>query len=320
MRIAKALLVWLLLAFAAPAGATTADAGDMVPAVTAGRVVTWPRLDGGAAGPMTVWVWLPPAYDRNPNRRFPVLYMHDGQNLFDRRLTLFDQAWGVDEAVARLAKTGMSRDWIVVGVQSPRARFDTLFPQKLFAFLPADFQQRIRTVDPGNPRAPPAGDAYLHFLVDGVKRRVDANFRTLPGRRDTAVMGSSMGGLMSFYAMGEYPGVFGQAACLSMHVTLASPTDPRIDHQVAAPAVAEAFRRYLATSRMRPDRNRLYLDRGDATLDASYPPYTDRLVPLLAHAGWAPPQFEFRVFPGAAHNETAWRARLAEPLAFLSRR
>ena len=315
----------LFLAFiATPSFATTDDPSRMIPHVSVGRIVAWPSLDGGAAGRMSVWVWLPPGYDAHKAkdahkaRHFPVLYMHDGQNLFDRALTKYDQEWGLDEAIPRMAAQGDLRQWIVVGVQSPRSRYQTLFPAKLLPLLSPAFQNRVRTLDSGDPRGSFASAAYLDFLVHQVKRRVDKSFRTLPGRTDTAVMGSSMGGLMAFYAMTEYPAVFGQAACLSMHVALGSPTEKGADHAALSVEVAAAFKRYLATSAMRPATNRLYIDHGDKTLDGSYGPYTDRLVPMLATLGWSgPPNFEFRTFAGAEHNETAWRERIDIPLAFL---
>lgn len=314
-------LALLLALLATPAFATTDDPSRMIPDISAGRIVAWPALDGGAAGPMTVWVWLPPGYDKAAHKRFPVLYMHDGQNLFDRKLTKFDQEWGIDEAIPRIHALGKLREFIVVGVQSPRSRYDTLFPAKILPFLSPAFQQRVRTLDSGDPKGPLASAAYLDFLVHQVKPRVDQSFRTLPGRTDTAVMGSSMGGLMAFYAMAEYPAVFGQAACVSMHVALGSPTEKGVDHTALAVEVADTFKRYLATSKMRPATNRLYIDHGDKTLDGSYGPYTDKLVPLFHALGWTDGlDFEFRTFAGAEHNETAWRQRVDIPLAFLDAR
>lgn len=100
------ILALLLALIALPALATSDDASRMIPEVSAGRVVAWPALDGGEAGRMSVWVWLPPGYDKHARKRYPVLYMHDGQNLFDRGLTKFDQEWGIDEAIPRLAARG----------------------------------------------------------------------------------------------------------------------------------------------------------------------------------------------------------------------
>jgi enterochelin esterase-like enzyme len=313
----KALLAAFCLMFAAPALAV--DPAHMMPKISEGRVMAWPDLDGGAAGKMTVWVWLPPGYDRTKGRRFPVLYMHDGQNLFDKDLTNFNQEWALDEAIPRLARQGDLREWIVVGVQSPRSRYRALFPQKILPLLPADFQKRVMTLNDGNASGVMAGDAYLSFLTGMVKRRVDSEFRTLKGPADTAIMGSSMGGLMAFYAMAEYPHVFGQAAAVSMHLALADSSAKGVDHVVIGKQAADAFRRYLATSRMRPGANRLYIDHGSGTLDGSYGPYSDAVVPMLRSLGWASPNFAFRTYAGAEHNETAWAQRVDIPLAFLDR-
>jgi predicted alpha/beta superfamily hydrolase len=294
-----------------------ADPTNMMPEISEGQVVAWRSMDGGAAGPMTVWVWLPPGYMEAKDKRFPVLYMHDGQNLFDRKLTGYNQEWQMDEAIPRMVRQGDLRSWIVVGVQSPKSRYRALFPQKLLPLLPADFQKRVMDIDIGEPRISLAGDAYLKFMVETVKPRVDREFRTLDGPEDTAVMGSSMGGLMAFYAMAEYPQVFGQAACVSMHVALAMSTEKGLDHTKTAAASAEAFRKYLSGSKMKPGTNRLYIDHGTGTLDGSYGPYSSALLPVLDAAGWRGRDFMFRTFAGAEHNETAWAQRVDIPLAFL---
>lgn len=314
----KALLAALALLLAAPALA--ADPTHMTPTLTEGRVVAWPALDGGAAGPMTVWVWLPPEYEAAKTKRFPVLYMHDGQNLLDKALTAYNQEWQIDEAIPRMVRQGDLRSWIVVGVQSPKSRYRGLFPQKILPLLPADFQKRVTDLEDGGPKGDFAGDAYLKFMVDKVKPLVDREFRTLQGPADTAVMGSSMGGLMAFYAMAEYPQVFGQAAAVSMHVGLAMSSEKGVDHNRVAGDAAEAFRKYLSTSGMKPGANRLYIDHGTGTLDGSYGPYSAALVPVLEAAGWKGQAFTFRNFAGAEHNETAWAQRVDIPLAFLDRK
>ena len=156
-------------------------------------------------------------------------------------------------------------------------------------------------------------------MVGTVKARVDREFRTLEGPEDTAVMGSSMGGLMAFYAMAEYPGVFGQAAAVSMHIPLAG-VERGEDHSKWAAESTDAFRRYIATSGMKPGRNRLYVDHGTATLDQAYAPYSKLFIPMLEAAGWTGSNVMFRTYAGAEHNETAWAQRVDIPLAFLDRK
>ena len=313
----KALTAALALLVAAPSMAAD-DPTNMIPNISEGRVMAWPALDGGAAGKMTVWVWLPPEYEAAKHKRFPVLYMHDGQNLFDKSLTKFNQEWGMDEAIPRMVRQGDLRSWIVVGVQSPKARYHALFPQKIFPLLSAEFKQRIEGLETGDPKGPLTGDDYLKFLVGTVKVRVDREFRTLKGAEDTAVMGSSMGGLMAFYAMAEYPQVFGQAAAVSMHIPLAG-VERGDDHARWATEAIDAFRRYLPMSTMKPGRNRLYIDHGTATLDEAYAPYSKTFIPMLDAAGWTGSSLMFRTYAGAEHNETAWSQRVDIPLAFLDR-
>ena len=313
----KALTAALALLVAAPVQAAD-DPTNMTPKVSAGQVVAWRSLDGGSAGPMTVWVWLPPEYDTIKDKRFPVLYMHDGQNLFDRELTKYNQEWGLDEAIPRMARQGDLRSWIVVGVQSPKARYTALFPEKIFGLLSPEYKKRVEGLETGEPKAKLAGDDYLKFVVNTVKARVDREFRTLSGPEDTAVMGSSMGGLMAFYAIAEYPETFGQAAAVSMHIPLAG-VEKGEDHAKWAAQASDAFRRYLTMSKMRPGANRLYVDHGTTTLDEAYAPYSKQFVPMLETAGWTGSNFMFRTYAGAEHNETAWQQRVDIPLAFLDR-
>lgn len=313
----KALLAVIALLLAAPAAA--ADPTHMVPKISEGRIIAWPALDGGTAGPMTVWVWLPPEYESAAAKRFPVLYMHDGQNLFDKALTAYNQEWGMDEAIPRMVRQGDLRSWIVVGVQSPKARYTGLFPQKLFGMLSPEYKKRVEGLETGESKGPLAGDDYLKFMVGTVKARVDREFRTLRGPEDTAVMGSSMGGLMAFYAMAEYPSVFGQAAAVSMHIPLAG-VEKGEDHRKWAAEAADAFRRYLADTKMKPGPNRLYVDHGTATLDEAYAPYSGAFIPMLEAAGWKGSNLMFRTYAGAEHNETAWAQRVDIPLAFLDRK
>lgn len=289
--------------------------------VAAGRVVTVPDFPSKHIEPLTIWVWLPPEYDRDATRSFPVIYMHDGQNLFDRARAGYGQEWQMDEAIARMASASQLRPHIVIGIASPKARYATLFPEKIFAHLPPAFQDRVRGIELGPEKGAPKlmGDAYLKFLTGELKQWADGRFRTLADRANTSVMGSSMGGLMSFYAMGEYPDIFGQAAAVSMHLPLAAPNIPEADRPLAAQTVADAFAKWLGTTRLDPKLHRLYRDHGTATLDEFYPPYAAAFDAMMAGRGWRWPNFEARSFTGTAHNETAWAERVDIPLLFLDR-
>lgn len=315
--VARALTLALLCL--AP-NAALAQSTDMV-SVAAGRIITVPDFPSKHIEPLTVWVWLPAEYDRDVTRNFPVIYMHDGQNLFDAQRAGYGHEWQMDEAVSRMANSGHLRPHIVVGIASPKERYATLFPEKLFPHLPPAFQARVRGINLGPEKGAPKlmGDAYLKFMTAELKQWVDGRFRTLADRANTSVMGSSMGGLMSLYAMGEYPGIFGQAAAVSMHLPLADPNIPEADRPAAAQSVADAFAKWLATTKLDTKVHRLYRDHGTATLDEFYPPYAHSFDTMMSERGWRWPHFEARGFTGTAHNETAWAERVDIPLLFLDR-
>ncbi len=285
-----------------PAGSATIlelSGAPPVPAGVTGTLKTIERFESRHVDARRVDVWLPPSYARDPSRRYPVLYMHDGQNLFDPALSYIGVDWGLDEAVTRLAADGRVREAIVVGIWNTPKRFAEYMPAKAVteSGVPDDWPDMtwIR-------RQEIVSDAYLRFLVQELKPLIDANYRTLPGRDDTAIMGSSMGALISLYALAEYPDVFGGAGCVSIHWPLADGI------------VADYLARHLPAR----EGHRLYFDHGTATLDAGYAPYQRRVDALLRAAGWREGR-DFMSYEdaGAAHDERAWRARIAVPLEFL---
>lgn len=264
-----------------------------------GRVESWHAVPSRFVAARDVDVWLPPSYGRDPQKRYPVLYMHDGQNLFDPALVFNGTDWDIDGAMTRLVAAGTVREAIVVGVWNAPQRFLEYMPQA---------PVRAPTVASGIDGVPPfdaaqlRSDDYLCFLVEELKPFIDAQYRTRPGRDDTFVMGSSMGGLISLYAIARHPDVFGGVAALSTHW----------------PACGGCTIDWLAAHL--PDRrtHRLYLDHGTATLDADYAPYQQRMDAALRCADWREGHdFVSRRFEGAEHSEGAWRARAEAPLTFL---
>lgn len=141
-----------------------------------------------------IWIYLPEGYAKS-KKRYPVLYMHDGQNLFDEATSGFGE-WGVDECLDSLIKAGKSAS-IVVGIDNG--------PQRMAEYNPYEFQ------DFGKGEAA----HYLAFLVETLKPYIDSAFRTLAGSEHTIIAGSSMGGLVSYYAALTQPGVFGKAGVFS---------------------------------------------------------------------------------------------------------
>src|SRR4051812_44441306 len=223
-------------------------------------------------------VYLPPSYARG-DRRYPVIYMHDGQNLFDRA-TSFGEEWEVDQTLEEASSEGLEA--IVVGIPNTDQRLDEYSP----------FRDR-RHQHGGQ------GDAYLDFLVDTVKPVIDRDFRTRPGRESTGIAGSSMGGLISLYAFFSRPRTFGFAGVMSPALWFGS----------------RGIFRYVKDRPHTPGR--IYLDigtneGGEALSDAR------RMRSLLEEKGYrAGHELQFYVELGGGHNERAWARRLRQSLRFL---
>lgn len=236
-------------------------------------------------------VYLPPSYGCD-ERRYPVLYMHDGQNLFDEALS-FAGEWQVDETMERLSAEG--REAIVVGV--PNMGHDRMLEYGPFA---------------EGSSQPGRADSYLAFLAETVKPLIDTTLRTLPDQANTGVAGSSMGGLISLYAFFRRPEVFGFAGVLSPALWFGR----------------GATLEYVARAAHRPGR--LYIDIGTREGPAHPSPALGRSVSwrMLANArrlrrillrkGCRPGESLFYVEErGGLHNEAAWARRLPEALRFL---
>lgn len=264
-----------------------------------GVIERFPDFASQFVPPRHVDVWLPPGYADHPETRYPVIYMPDGQNLFDPALAHSGVDWGVDEAVARLSGAGGWPGAIVVGVWN--------IPQRWAEYMPARPMRAPRALDAlerfiEQAGAPPHSDALLDFLAHELKPLIDRRYRSLPDPEHTVVIGSSMGGLLALYALTERPHVFGRAGCLSTH-------------WVAGENVLVDG---LAAALPPPGQHRLYFDRGTAALEASYAPYQERMDARLRAAGYQEGRdWTTRVFEGAEHHESSWRARLEAPLRFL---
>jgi enterochelin esterase-like enzyme len=275
-----------------------------------GRIVQIDSFPSAFVDPRPILIWLPATYD--PAKKYPVLYMHDGQMLFDSTTTWTKQEWKADETMSRLITEQKIRDAIIVGIpNNQQYRWAEYIPQAILDSIPAESKAPlVRKWLQDRP----LGDAYLKFITAEVKPYIDRHYATLPDAANTFIMGSSMGGIISLYAICEYPDVFSGAACLSTHWPLGLPG--MVDDDIHVDVSGE-FRKYLQHHLPSPDNHRIYFDYGSATLDSLYKPHQLLVDSLMAQKGYSETNWVTREFPGEEHTERAWARRLHIPLTFL---
>jgi predicted alpha/beta superfamily hydrolase len=226
--------------------------------------------------------------------------MHDGQNLFDPQASFLGIDWGIDEAMQSLSAAKRARAAIVVGIWNTPQRSQEYMPQR-----PLELPGRSRKGQGLLGRAAarkPLSDRYLKFLLTEVKPFIDGHYRTLADRENTFTMGSSMGGLISLYAVCEYPRMFAGAGCLSTHW----------------PARGGVVVDYLKKGLPEAGSHKLYFDYGTQTVDALYEPYQQEVDKVMRAKGYAQEKDWLTLkFDGAEHSERAWRERVHLPLEFL---
>lgn len=287
-------------------------AQQTLPKVVSGRIERVANFQSKYVTARTVDIWLPEGYA--DTAKYAVLYMHDGQMLYDPEQSWNKQAWDVDDAAAALLAANKVRKFIIVGIwNSGQQRHPDYFPQKPFEQLTqtakdtviAQLQRAGRTVQVFQPQS----DNYLKFIVQELKPFIDSRYAVHTNRENTFIAGSSMGGLISLYAICEYPNVFGGAACLSTHW-------PGTFTQEHNP-VPDAFLHYVRQHLPDPKAHKIYFDCGDHTLDAWYPVIQKKVDVLLQKKGYCSSNWMTRYFPGEDHSEKAWAKRVAIPLTFL---
>lgn len=268
----------------------------------AGHVEHLAPLDSRFVDKRSVDVWLPPGYfdSEAKSRRYPVLYVHDGQNVFDPATSFIGVDWAIDETMTRLIASKKVPEAIVVAIWNTPKRLSEYMPQKAIERTTgSELDNLFKPV-----REKPLGDAYLKYLVTELKPAIDARYRTLPERAHTSIMGSSMGGLISLYAICEYPEVFGGATCLSTSWTVAG--------GVAARALESAL--------PDPRTHRIYFDFGAEAEDGRYASLQEQVDVQMKAAGFIEGEnWITKSFPGEPHSERSWRKRVDIPLRFLLR-
>ncbi|MTE26391.1 alpha/beta hydrolase [Winogradskyella ouciana] len=257
--------------------------------------------------PRPVDIWLPKDYTRD--KKYSVLYMHDGQMLFDSTTSWNKQEWKVDEWATKLMEEEKVQDFIVVAIHNiPNIRWQDLFPEKAINFIDESVKDSLADIA-GKKNIKLNGDNYLRFIVEELKPQIDFAYPVHTDREHTFVMGSSMGGLMSMYAISEYPEVFGGAACLSTHWVGAMPMEKN--------PYPDAIFQYMETNLPKAGNHMLYFDYGNKTLDQHYPQYAPRVDEILKAKGYTDKDSKNLFFKDTDHSENSWNKRLDQPLIFL---
>ena len=276
---------------------------NTVAQVNGGTLDRYPEFQSKYIKARDVAVWLPEGY--KPGEPCDVLYMHDGQMLFDSTTTWNHQEWCIDEVMSRLISEGRIRRCMVVAINNTDDRLGEYFPSKTSQYVPEDQRKRVDVEDF-------AGDAYLQFVVKELKPFIDEHYRPLTTREHTFMMGSSMGGLISLYALCEYPEVFGGVACLSSHLSMGY-----LGINMKQETWATAFRDYLEAHLPPANESLVYMDRGTEDFDADYGPYQSKVDVLFRNKGWDDAHYVTRVYNGDEHKETCWAKRVHIPLQLL---
>jgi len=292
---AAVVLLALVLIFVRPGKAGK----SAEPKVCSGALVRFKDFKSEFIPPRTISVWLPEGYVTGDP--VDVLYMHDGQMLFDSTTTWNHRAWDIDDVASALLKEGKLRPFIVVGIDNTPDRLNEYFPTAVKDYVAEEALDGVET-------SAFKGDKYMRFLVEELKPFVDSLYRPQTTPEHTFLMGSSMGGLISLYGLCEYPEVYGGAICMSSHLSfshLAVGKDPD--------AWADAFRR-LVDEKLPMDA-RLYMDYGTAGYDKDYEPYQKAMDELIQGKGFK--NYMSIAAEGHDHNETFWNSRLDKPLLFM---
>jgi predicted alpha/beta superfamily hydrolase len=238
----------------------------------------------------TIAVYLPPRYAKEKTKRYSVLYLHDGQNLFDPGAAAFGVDWHVHITADRLVNEGRITPTILVGVYNTPERID-------------DYTPHFNPVREDGGR----GDEYCRFLVEEVKPFIDHQYRTLPGREYTGVAGSSLGGLISLAIARWKPDVFSKVGALSPSLWWVQ---------------NELFSDWQSDCEW-PKRTRFWLDIGTEETAADHENKAGverclRLVEFWKRCGLVEESdFRFLAIEGGRHTESAWAARFDQVLTFL---
>lgn len=278
------------------------------PTVSRGNLIQFGYIPSQFTNAHRVAVWLPKDYQ--PAQNYAVIYMHDGQMLFDSNSTWNHQEWGIDELI-----TKTNRKAIVVGVWNDGInRSGDYFPQKVWdKYLSQNDKDSIlKFIGGKNTLFGPIGaqsDNYLKFLTTELKPLIDSTFRPGTDAAHTYIAGASMGGLISAYAICEYPEIFGTAICLSTHW-------PGTSH-FRYPNTPVALQQYISEHLPNPKNHKIFFAHGTGYLDSLYTQHQLNVDKIMSKKGYkANVNWKTIVYLKADHKESEWQKQMVDALNF----
>ena len=277
-----------------------------LPTVAYGKIVRFTKFPSKFVQSRTIDILLPNGY--TPKKKYPVLYAHDGQMLFDDARTWNHQEWGLDETL--LEYEDSLKPCIIVAIwNADSLRSAEYVPEKALQYIPSDIRESF--ID-NELHGKALGDDYLSFIVKELKPFIENMFSADPSPDHNFLMGSSLGALISLYAICEYPDKFGGIVGLSSHWP--------ISLSMQDESLPNALFQYLEKEfPLVIGRKRFYFDHGSYGLDSLYAPYQSRMNELAHSLGYGTDQFHANIQEDADHTEEDWRMRLHLPLLFLLR-
>ncbi|MFA8343204.1 MAG: alpha/beta hydrolase [Rhodothermaceae bacterium] len=292
---------------------SVAQEKSKMPKASEGKIERLENFNSKYVTPRNIDIWLPKNYSKQ--EKYAVLYMHDGQMLYDSTTTWNKQEWEVDEVVSRLIKEDKIKKCIVVGIwNAGKERHPDYFPAKAFELLSDEAEKTLRAQikEKSGMEIFPNGissDRYLKFIVEELKPYIDKNYSVLSDKENTFIAGSSMGGLISMYAVCEYPQIFKGAACISTHWPGVYPLKNN--------PVPKAFADYMKANLPDAELNKFYFDYGTETLDAHYEPHQLMIDKIMKEKGYSAKNWKTLKFEGENHSERSWQKRFDIPVLFL---
>ncbi len=292
---------------------------SQVPVSGVGNITRMAIASENLGGRVIVDVWMPAEYEAAADKRYPVVYAHDGQNLFDASFSFAGVAWEIDKACAQLANDPDFVMPIVVGINNRGAeglRPSDYFPKNALDYISPDLIEDTFIYDTCSDIF--LGNEEAAFVAEELKPLIDGLYNTAPGMSTTFAMGSSMGALASIYLLCEYPQIFGGAACMSTHWIGSLNLNPDYsmnDDEVCANAILQYLSHHIPSDGL----HRLYLDQGTEGWDAGYLKYESIAREIVRDNGYSEETGLLCLYDakGAGHNEWFWRQRVKIPLKFL---